>query len=189
MHRSWALQCKCFTCIILVLKFQNRRCGGNNERNGLMESDIIHFSVQEISLIFCDNSYILHIINIVTISNSRLCSERYPPREVIFSFFFFFNKNRVENYSGTAKQIYKRLSAFYKFALVFIRAVLQYSHISERNGVFGETNTAIMAWKIADIITLSYCISTEVFSAKLQGSFNTVCYLKGVMYWCCTHDN
>lgn len=55
-----------------------------------------------------------YIINIVTISNSRLCSESYPPRE----FIFFFYKNRVENDSGTAKQIYKRLSAFYKFALV-----------------------------------------------------------------------
>lgn len=131
-----------------------------------------------------------YIMNIVTISNSRLCSERYPPREVIFSLYFFFlNKNRVENYSCTAKQIYKRLSAFYKFALVFIQAFFQYSHISERNGMFVETNTAIMAWKIADIITLSYCISTEVFCAKLQGSFNTVCYLKGIMYWCCTHDN
>lgn len=31
-----------------------------------------------------------YIMNIVTISNSRLCSERYPPREVIFSLFFFF---------------------------------------------------------------------------------------------------
>lgn len=123
-------------------------------------------------------------MNIVAISNSRLCSESYPPRELIF--FFFFNKNRFENYSGTAKQIYKRLSTFYKFASVFTWAVSKQSHISECNGTFVETNTAIMAWKIADIITLSHCVTIEVFCAKLQGSSNTVCYHKGIMYWRCT---
>lgn len=106
------------------------------------------------------------------------------PRELIF----YFYKNRIENYSGTTKQIYKKLSAFYKFALVFTQAVLKYSRISECNGMFLETNTAIMAWKIADITT-SHCIGIEVFCDKLQGSFNTVCYHKGITCWCCTHDN
>lgn len=54
--------------------------------------------------------------------------------------------------------------------------------------MFVETNTAIMAWKIADVITLSHYISIEMFFAKLQGSYNAVCYYKGIMYWWCTCD-
>jgi len=35
---------------------------------------------------------------------------------------------------------------------------------------------------------LSHYINIEMFCGKLQGSFNTVCYQKGVMYWRCTRD-
>lgn len=70
----------------------------------------------------------------------------------------------------------------------FTHTVFTYNHISERNATFVETNTAIMAWKIADIITLSHYITMEMFCAKLQGNVNTVCYHKGIMYWCCICD-
>lgn len=70
----------------------------------------------------------------------------------------------------------------------FTHTVFTYNHISERNATFVETNTAIMAWKIADIITLSHYITIEMFCAKLQGNVNTVCYHKGIMYWCCICD-
>lgn len=56
-----------------------------------------------------------------------------------------FYKSRVENYSHKTKQIYKRLSASCKFTCVFIWAVFKCNHISECNGMFVETNTAIMA--------------------------------------------
>lgn len=41
---------------------------------------------------------------------------------------------------------------------------------------------AMITWKIANIITLSRYISMEMLCAKLQFSFNDVCYHKGIIH-------
>lgn len=41
---------------------------------------------------------------------------------------------------------------------------------------------AMITWKVVNIITLSHYISAELLCAKLQFSFNGVCYHKGVIY-------
>lgn len=43
-------------------------------------------------------------------------------------------------------------------------------------------NMAMIIWKIVNIITLSHYISVETLSAKLQFSFNGVCYHKGLIH-------
>lgn len=81
-------------------------------------------------------------MNIVTISKSRLCSENYLPRE--FSFLLKAGLKLLWQNEQTTTNL-KILFVFYKFTSFFTQAVFKHSHISECNGMFVETNTAIMA--------------------------------------------
>lgn len=80
-----------------------------------------------------------YIMNFITIATGYVVKAILPGNSA------FFIRVGMKITLAKPKQICKRLSAFHKFTSIFTRPIFKYSHISEGNSMFGETNTAIMA--------------------------------------------